>query len=99
MKAADLPLYYNMCEILENNLETRADKTALLSADGSMSFREVSRQVNQIGNALLRCGVQFGDCVAILCPDRPEWVTSFFACHEDWRRCARHEYAAQECRI
>ena len=79
MKAADLPLYYNMCEILENNLETRADKTALLSADGSMSFREVSRQVNQIGNALLRCGVQFGDCVAILCPDRPEWVTSFFA--------------------
>jgi 4-hydroxybenzoate-CoA ligase/benzoate-CoA ligase len=79
MKAADLPLHYNMCKILEHNLEKRADKTALLSADGSMTFGEVSRQVNQIGNALVRCGIRFGDCVAILSPDRPEWVTSFFA--------------------
>ena len=52
MKAADLPLYYNMCEILEHNLETRAEKTALFSTDGSMTFREVSSQVNQVGNAL-----------------------------------------------
>ncbi len=79
MKAADLPLYYNMCEILEHNLETRADKTALLSDDGSMTFGEVSRQVNQIGNALKKLDIRFGDCVAILCPDRPEWVTTFFA--------------------
>jgi len=79
MKTADLPLHYNMCEILEHNLETRAEKTALLCADGSMTFREISGQTNQVGNALLRCGVGFGDCVAILCPDRPEWVTTFFA--------------------
>lgn len=79
MKAADLPLYYNMCEILEHNLESRSDKTAIVSADGSMTFRQVSDQVNQIGNALVNCGVRFGECVAILCPDRPEWVISFFA--------------------
>jgi benzoate-CoA ligase family protein len=79
MKAADLPLYYNMCEILEHNLETRAEKTALFSTDGSMTFREVSSQVNQVGNALLRSRFRFGDCVAILSPDRPEWVTAFFA--------------------
>lgn len=79
MKAADLPRHYNMCEILEHNLRSRADKTALLSADGSMTFREVSDQTNRIGNALLRSGVRFGDCIAILSPDRPEWVTSFFA--------------------
>ena len=23
---------------------------------------------------LVRSGVKFGECVAILCPDRPEWV-------------------------
>lgn len=79
MKAADLPLYYNMCEILEHNLETRADKTAILSDDGSMTFSEASRQVNQIGNALKKLDVRFGDCVAILSPDRPEWATAFFA--------------------
>ena len=79
MKAADLPTDYNMCEILERNLEHRADKTALFSEQGSLTFREVSDQVNQVGNALTRLGVRFGECVAILCPDRPEWVTTFFA--------------------
>ena len=79
MKAADLPTDYNMCEILERNLEHRADKTALLSEYGSLTFREVSDQVNQVGNALTRLDVRFGECVAILCPDRPEWVTTFFA--------------------
>ncbi len=79
MKAADLPQYYNMCDILERNLATRADKIAVLSTEGEMTFGAVSDQVNQIGNALLRSGVRFGECVAILCPDQPEWVTSFFA--------------------
>ncbi|MEM7256357.1 MAG: benzoate-CoA ligase family protein [Pseudomonadota bacterium] len=79
MKAADLPLHYNMCEILEHNLPARADKTAILSDDGCMTFGEVSAEVNRLGNALLRLDVRIGDCVAILCPDRPEWVTSFFA--------------------
>ena len=79
MKAADLPLYYNMCEILEHNLTSRADKTAILSDDGTMTFGEVSHQVNQVGNALKKLDVRCGDCVAILCPDRPEWVTTFFA--------------------
>lgn len=79
MKTANLPLHYNMCDILEHNLETRADKTALLSEDGSMTFAEVSHQVNQVGNALKRLDVRFGECVAILCPDRLEWVSTFFA--------------------
>ena len=79
MKAKDLPTYYNMCEILEHNLEHRGDKIALLSENGSLTFQEASNQVNQIGNALKRSGVRFGDCVAILSPDLPEWVTTFFA--------------------
>ena len=79
MKAADLPTYYNICEILEQNLESRSDKTALLSENRSLTFREVSEEVNKVGNALIRLGVRFGDCVAILCPDLPEWVSTFFA--------------------
>jgi benzoate-CoA ligase family protein len=79
MKAADLPQYYNICDILEHNLEHRGNKTALLSENGSFTFREISEQVNKVGNALIRSGVRFGECVAILCPDRPEWVSIFFA--------------------
>ena len=79
MKAADLPKYYNICEILEHNLEYRGNKTALLSKNVSITFREISEQVNKVGNALIRSGVRFGECVAILSPDRPEWVSTFFA--------------------
>ena len=79
MKAADLPTDYNMCEILEHNLKNRSDKTALWSEYGQFTFREVSDQVNKVGNALTRLGIGFGECVAILCPDRPEWVSTFFA--------------------
>ncbi len=79
MRAADLPLHYNISAILEHNLTDHAHKPAILSDTALLTFREVSDQVNQTGNALLRAGVRFGDCVAILCPDRPEWVTTFFA--------------------
>ena len=53
MKAADLPTYYNICEILEHNLEHRGDKIALLSENGSFTFREVSEQVNRVGLSLI----------------------------------------------
>ena len=63
MKATDLPIDYNMCEILEHNLEQRSEKIALLSEYGSLTFRQVSDEVNQVGNALKRLGVRFGECV------------------------------------
>jgi benzoate-CoA ligase family protein len=78
MRTADLPLYYNAASILENNLSTRADKIALYSEARQLTFQAVADEANQVGNALERLGVRFGDCVGILAPDSAEWVTSFF---------------------
>lgn len=78
MKADDLPLYYNAVDVLERNLEARADKVALLSPDRELTYQAVSQEVNQIGNALAKLGVGFGDVVGILALDSAEWVTSFF---------------------
>src|SRR5438876_12449562 len=78
MKISDLPLHYNCVDILEHNLVNRADKAALYSVEGEMTFRQVSEEVNQVGNALKKRGVRIGDAVAILSLDLPEWVTSFF---------------------
>ena len=78
MKIADLPLHYNCIDVLEHNLATRADKTALYCLEREMTFREVSEEVNQVSNALEKCGVRMGTFVAILSLDVPEWVTSFF---------------------
>jgi benzoate-CoA ligase family protein len=78
MKISDLPLQYNIVEILEHNLSKRPDKVALCSAERDMTFRQVSQEVNQVGNALKKLGTRIGDFIAILSPDLPEWVTAFF---------------------
>lgn len=78
MKITDLPLHYNAVAILEHNLANRADKVALYSLEREMTFRQVSEEVNQVGNALKGLGVRIGDFVSLLSLDLPEWVTSFF---------------------
>src|SRR3972149_2334972 len=77
-KASEVPLYYNAVEILERNLSERADKIALYSPERANTFRRVSEEANQVGNALKKSGVRLGEFVGILSPDCPEWVTSFF---------------------
>ena len=78
MRAADLPESYNAADLLERNLPQWADKVALYSSDRCLTFQAASAEANQVGNALLKLGVRFGDCVGILAPDSAEWVTSFF---------------------
>src|SRR3954447_2365351 len=75
---ADVPLSYNAIDILERNLPERAEKVALYSETRNLTFRQAADEANQVGNALLGCGVRFGEYVAILSLDGPEWVTSFF---------------------
>ena len=77
-KASEVPLYYNAVDILERNLAERADKIALYSPERAMTFRQVSDEANQVGNALKKLGVRLGDFVGIMSLDVPEWVTSFF---------------------
>jgi benzoate-CoA ligase family protein len=77
-KASEVPLHYNAVDILERNLAERADKAALYSPERALTFRQVSNEANQVGNALKKLGARLGDFVGILSLDGPEWVTSFF---------------------
>ncbi len=79
MRASDLPLRYNAVDILERNLPHRADKIALYSDEGHLTFGQVSQRVNQAGQALKGLEVRAGDSVAILCLDSPAWVVAYFA--------------------
>jgi len=79
-RAAHLPTWYNAVEILESNLEHRADEPALITDERSLTFAEVSEEVNRVGNALRSMDVRPGDRVAILSLDTAEWAVAFFAC-------------------
>jgi len=78
LRAADLSVDYNAVDILERNLSARAGKTALYSPERSLTFQQAADEANQVGHALTKLGVRFGDVVGILAPDSAEWVTSFF---------------------
>ena len=56
----------------------RADKTAILSGDRAISYRQLAEAVNRFGHALLELGVRMEERVAILMPDSPELVYAFF---------------------
>ena len=78
MRAADVPLLYNASDILDRNLSERGGKTALFSAERSLTFAEAAAEANQVGHALRRLGVRPGETVGLLCLDCAEWVTAFF---------------------
>ena len=78
-RAAEMPRRYNAVDILERNLDRFAEKTAVFSDDRCLTFRQVSEEVNQLGNALLDLDVRAGEVVGILSPDCAEWPIAFFA--------------------
>ena len=53
-------------------------KTALYSLERNLTFKQVHDESNQVANGLQNLGVRFGETIAILCHDQPEWVTAFF---------------------
>ena len=54
------------------------DRAAYLFEGERLSFAELQRRVNQAGNALAALGVEIEQRVAVLLPNRPEFVTAFF---------------------
>lgn len=53
-------------------------RTAYVHDAGELTFAALQAQVNQAGNALAALGVEMEQRVAILLPNRPEFVTAFF---------------------
>ena len=52
MKAADLPTYYNICEILEHNLEHRGDKIARFYLHDAQGYAQVSHKYCSMSGGL-----------------------------------------------
>jgi benzoate-CoA ligase family protein len=78
-RTADVPLHYNAVDILERNLAARSDKVAIHSTDRTLTFAEVSTEVDRVAAAMrASLGFRQGEVAAILSPDRAEWVTAFF---------------------
>jgi long-chain acyl-CoA synthetase len=71
-------------QLLEESVRRFPDHTAIifpgaLDDESMMSYRELDRQSNKLANALLEMGVKKGDRVALLLPNCPQFVISYYA--------------------
>lgn len=63
-----LPGHYNAARLLFDNLDTRAERPAVVCDDGTWTYGELAAEASRIGNALLTLGAEPGDRV-LLCLD------------------------------
>ncbi len=75
-----LPERFNLAAaMLDSRIEEgKGEKVALYYKDSTISYNDIQKAANRTGNALKSLGIEMEDRVAILLPDCPEWIASFF---------------------
>jgi long-chain acyl-CoA synthetase len=65
-------------ELLEQTAEKSPEATALIYFGTTISYRQLQDQVNRVAAGLQALGVQKGDRVALMMPNCPQFVISYF---------------------
>jgi benzoate-CoA ligase family protein len=75
-----IPRIFNAARafIDEHVHQGRGGNIALYYEDKKITYRDVQKEVNKMGNSLLDLGVEIEERVSLLLLDRPEFVYSFF---------------------
>ena len=69
---------FNLASNLESAAASFPGREAIVFDGRRWTYAEIEEQANQVANGLLRAGIRQGDHVALVCPNRPEFVTSYF---------------------
>ncbi|MDW7673656.1 MAG: long-chain fatty acid--CoA ligase [Bacillota bacterium] len=71
----EIPLY----SLLDQSTEKYPNNTALIFMGKKTSYQELSEQVNKFANALVKLGVKPKSRVAVMLPNCPQYVISYYA--------------------
>jgi long-chain acyl-CoA synthetase len=66
-------------ELLRKTVEKSPSKTAIVYDRLRISYQDLYNQIGGLSQGLSSIGIQPGDCVAIILPNNPEFVISFYA--------------------
>lgn len=69
----DLPERYNAARLLWDNLPKRADRPAVITEAGTVSYGALVVEAARIGNALRACGARPGERVLLFLDDTPAY--------------------------
>ncbi|MDH5695270.1 MAG: AMP-binding protein [Dehalococcoidia bacterium] len=68
----------NLNQMLERAVKRYGGKTAVAMGEHRLSYAELDEASNKVANALMSMGVRKGDRVAMLLPNSPGFVTTYF---------------------
>ncbi|MDG2383240.1 MAG: class I adenylate-forming enzyme family protein [Pirellulaceae bacterium] len=71
---------FDIQRLLETGLSTKPDEIALRSLDACWNWKELAEQSTRLAGHLLSQGLQAGDRVASLMPNRGELIIHYLAC-------------------
>src|SRR5437764_6120075 len=66
--------YCNIGQVVETAVERSPDKVYLVCGDEQITYRQLDRHINRAANGFLRLGLRKGDRVALMLPNRPEFL-------------------------
>ncbi|MEA1970993.1 MAG: AMP-binding protein [Thermodesulfobacteriota bacterium] len=69
----------NLGKMLEYTCNKYPDRVSIIYKDKNISYAQLDRAVNAFGNSLKALGIAKGDKVAMMLPNIPEFVISYFA--------------------
>lgn len=69
---------FNLATNLESAAAMWPDREAVIFQGVRLSYREIEKQASQVANGLIAAGIGRGDHVALVCPNRTEFVTAYY---------------------
>jgi len=71
--------HFTLADLFRRSARVHAGRTAVVSADVELTYRELDERSDRLGQALLGLGLGHGDRVAALSTTRPEYVELYLA--------------------
>ncbi|MFL6648720.1 MAG: AMP-binding protein [Sulfurifustis sp.] len=75
-------------DIVTRAADVFADRPAIIDGNRTFSFRELNRQANRLGHALLGLGLKHGDVVGVMARNCAEVLITYFGCAKAGLVCA-----------
>ena len=73
------PASETLGDLLDELAERHPEKQAIIFGGHRITYKELKDQADILGRSLINLGVKPGDRVALLAPNRPEWIIAAFA--------------------
>ena len=73
------PRFNSPASVLSERAKEQGDKVILLFEEQRITYAQLNERVNRVAGGLLGLGVAPAEGVAIMMPNRPEWLYVFFA--------------------